>query len=120
MLTGTPPFGGRGKIELACKVALEDERPGRPRDSEKLGFTNEVWEVLQKCWEREPSARPSADLVAACLKQASETWVVDVPAFLLASYAGVERVMDMKRDWAEDLANELDEVRQRDRTPLFG
>ena len=114
VLTGTSPFAKRGKTELACKVVLEGERPRRPRDSEKLGFTDKVWKVLQQCWEKTPSARPPVDDVSTCLKQAMETWAVDVPAFMLASKAGVEQVMNMKEDQAKDFANQLDQVRCRD------
>jgi len=114
VLTGTPPFARRGKTELACKVVLENERPPKPRDSEKLGFTDKVWGSLERCWEKHPSARPKIDAVSACLKQAAETWVVDVPAFMLASKAGVEQVMNMKEDQAKDFADRLDEVRLRE------
>ena len=114
MLTGTPPFARRGKTELACKVVLENERPPRPRDSKKLGFTDKVWGSLERCWEKWPSARPKIDAVSACLKQAAETWVVDVPAFMLASKAGVEQVMIMKEDQAKDFTDRLDEVRLRE------
>jgi len=110
VLTGRPPFARRGKTELACKVVLEDEQPPRPRDSEKLGFTDKVWETLRRCWEKKPSARPSADVVSACLKQAAEAWVVDVPAFLLASEAGIGQVMSLREDQAKDLVNRLDDV----------
>ena len=113
MLTGTSPFARRGKTELACKVVLEDERPPRPRDSEKLGFTDRVWENLGRCWDKKPPARPSVDVVSACLKHAAETGVVDVPAFMLASKAGVDQVMNMKADQAKDFADKLDEVRSR-------
>ena len=111
MLTGTPPFGKDGMTELVCKVVLEDQRPSKPRDSEKLGFTDDVWETLQRCWEKKPSARPPIDAVSACLKQAAKTWVVDVPAFMLASRAGVEQVMSLKEDKARAFADRLDEVR---------
>ena len=111
MLTGTRPFARRVKAELACKVVLEDEWPPRPRDSEKLGFSDGIWESLQRCWEKEPSARPSADTVSACLEQAAETWVVDVIAFMLASKAGVDQVMNMKEDQAKEFADKLDQVR---------
>ena len=114
MLTGTPPFARRGKTELACKVVLENERPPKPKNSEKLGFTDKVWGNLEWCWEKQPSARPKIDVVSACLKQAAETWVVDVPAFMLASKAGVEQVMNMKEDQAKDFADRLDEVRLRE------
>ena len=111
MLTGTSPFAKKGKTELACKVVLENERPQRPRNSEKLGFTEGVWGILQTCWDKVPSTRPSIDIVSAFLKQAAETWVVDVPAFMLASKAGVAQVMSLKEDQAKDFANQLDEVR---------
>lgn len=117
MLTGTSPFAKKGKTELACKVVLENERPQRPRNSEKLGFTEGVWGILQTCWDKVPSSRPSIDIVSAFLKQAAETWVVDVPAFLLASKAGVAQVMSMKQDQAKDFANQLDEVRIRQLEP---
>ena len=110
MLTGTSPFARKGKTELACKVVLEDERPPKPRDSEKLGLTDKVWESLEKCWGKEPSARPSVDAVSTCLKQAAETWVVDVPAFMLACKAGTEQVMYLE-DQAKGFADRLDEVR---------
>lgn len=110
VLTGTPPFARRGKRELVCKVVLESERPPRPRNSEKLGFTDHVWEVLQKCWDKDPSARPPIDDVSACLKQGTEIWVADVPAFMLASEAGVEQVMNMREDQAKDFVNKLDQV----------
>jgi len=117
VLTGTPPFARRGKTELACKVVLEGERPPRPRDSEKLGFTDRVWESLQRCWEKKPSARPSVDAISACLKHAAETWEVDVPAFMLASRAGVEQVMNMREDQAKDFADRLTEVCSRGTRP---
>ena len=111
-----------GKMELACKIVLEDERPPRPRDSEKLGFSDKVWDSLQRCWEKKQSARPSIDAVSTCLKQAAETWVVDIPAFLLASKAGVEQVMSFKEDEAKDFADRLDQVGSREIRlyPLIG
>ena len=119
VLTGMPPFARRGKRELVCKIVLEDERPQQPRDSEKLGLTDEVWEVLQECWGKVPSTRPSVDIVSVCLKRVADTWVVDVPAFMLASKAGIDEVMNMKDDQAKDFANRLDKVRLRDYPPTL-
>ena len=110
VLTGGPPFARRGKAELICKVVLGDGWPPRPRDSGKLGFTDEVWESLLICWRREPSARSSINAVSTCLKQAAESWVADVPAFMFASEAGVEHVMNLKESQAQDFADMLDKV----------
>ena len=111
VLTGSPPFTRRENKELACKIVLEGERPLRPTDSGKLGLTDEVWGTLQRCWEKEPSARPSIDEVSAYLRLATENWVVDVPAFMLASKAGIEQVVSSKGEQARDFADRLDEVR---------
>lgn len=111
MLTGAPPFARRGKTELACKVVLEGERPPRPRDSEKLGFTDEVWESLRRCWDKKPSHRPSIDAVSTCLERAVETWIVDVPAFMLASANRVREVTNLKEDQSREFADKLAEVR---------
>ena len=113
MLTGAPPLARRGMTELACRIVLDDERPPKPRDSEKLGLTHDVWETLRRCWEEKPSARPPISAVSICLEEAAKTWVVDVPAFMLASRAGVEQVMKLKEDRAKDFADRLDEVRPR-------
>ena len=78
MLTGTPPFEKNW------------ERPRRPRDSEKLGFADKLWGSLRRCWDKEPHARPTIDAVSACLEQAAETWVADIPASMIASKAGAE------------------------------
>lgn len=111
---GARPFAGDEGTELACEIVFNDKRPQRPINSERLGFTNEVWDVLQKCWEKKPSARPSIKDISACLKHAVRTWVVDVPAFMLASKVGVENVMNMREDQARDFANKLDEVCSRE------
>ena len=78
-----------------------------------MGFTDKVWGSLQRCWEKKPSARPTIDVVSACMRQAAETWVVDVPAFMLSSEARGEQVMNTKEDQAKDFADKLDEVRPR-------
>ena len=111
---GARPFAGNGGTELACEIVFNDKRPQRPMDSERLGFTNEVWELLRRCWENKSYARPSIEEVSTCLERATETWVVNVPAFLLASKAGVRQAMDMKEDQAQDFVNNLEEVRKCD------
>ena len=43
--------------------------------------------------------------------------MVDVPAFMLASEAGVEQVMGLREDQAKDFADKLDEVSSREVLP---
>ena len=61
----------------------------------------------------EPLCTTSIGAVSACLKQAAETWVVDVPAFMLASKAGAEQIENLKEDEAKDFADRLDEASSR-------
>lgn len=76
-----------------------------------LGFTNGVWALLEGCWLNDSASRPSVGVIAAGLREAVETWVVDVPAFMFASEAGVKRVMNLRGEEAQDFANRIDEVR---------
>ena len=103
-----PPFARGKKTELACKIVLEDVRPSRPWDRQTSGLTDKVWQILLKCWEKKPSARPPVDAVSACLEQAAETWHGRCPPI---RFAEVEQVMNLKEDEAKDFADRLDEER---------
>ena len=45
-----------------------------------------------------------------CLTKAARVWVADVPAFLLASEAGVAQVMSLKGDEAQNFVDKLYKV----------
>ena len=120
MLTGAPPFANREKQELACKVVLSDERPSRPSDSESLGITNEIWSLLEICWIKDATSRPTANDVARCLKGAVKYWIADPIAFLAGSEAGVQEVINMGHERAQMIADELDKVRDRMNVELVG
>lgn len=114
MLTGAPPFASRQKAELACEVLLEGKRPPRPNNSESLGITNELWDLLELCWGKDPSSRPTVNCVIGCLEGVASNWTADTTAFLLASEAGVQEVMGMEREKAQKIADDIDEVRRRE------
>lgn len=110
MLTGRSPFYKRGKSELAYQVVQENKRPLPPQDSERLGITASVWDMMVNCWDKKVSARLQIESVITCLTKAARVWVVDVPAFLLASEAGVAHVMGMQGDEAQNFADKLYKV----------
>jgi hypothetical protein len=112
VLTGAPPFASQQKPELACQVVLDGERPPRPRNSESLGITNEIWDLLERCWAKDASSRPAAKHVVHSLERAIKHWTADTTAFLLASEAGVQEVMSMDHEKAQKFADELDTVRR--------
>ena len=92
---------------MAYQVLLENKRPLRPLDSERLGITDVVWETMVTCWAEKVSARLQIESVIKCLMQAARVWVADVPAFLLASEAGIAQVMGLKGEESQKFVDKL-------------
>jgi len=112
VLTGAPPFASQQKPELACQVVLEGKRPPRPSNSGGLGITDEIWYLLELCWAKDASSRPVVNHVVRSLENIVEYWTADATAFLLASEAGVQEVVNMKNEQAQKIADDLDKVRR--------
>lgn len=109
MLTCARPFTKKQGTELAYKIVLTNERPPRPGNSESLGFTKEIWNLLESCWSRDVSSRPTAKRVVNRLEGAAKGWTANPAAFLAGSDAAVLEMMGCKK--AQWLADELDKVR---------
>jgi hypothetical protein len=73
VLTRLRPFHGLsiGGIVLAV---LAGERPGKPCEAESLGFSDSLWELVQMCWSKEGSDRPSAQRLVDHLFGVFEAW----------------------------------------------
>lgn len=39
-------------------MVIEGTRPKRPSNSAEVGLSDEIWAIMQACWEREPTKRP--------------------------------------------------------------
>jgi len=73
VLTGNPPFPNCNGVVVMRKV-VEGEHPGRPRGGEGVWFTDDLWEMLERCWSPQPERRPTVDAVLRCLEQGSTAW----------------------------------------------
>ena len=73
VLTGQPPFQNCNGMVVMRKV-VEGERPGRPRGGEGVWFTDDLWEMLERCWSPQPERRPAVGTVLRCLGQRSMAW----------------------------------------------
>ncbi|KAF9789442.1 kinase-like domain-containing protein [Thelephora terrestris] len=62
VLSGQVPFAAYRDPEVVSKV-LEGKRPERPREDAGKPFTDDIWEVLEHCWEQQPRDRPSVQCV---------------------------------------------------------
>jgi len=62
--TGKAPFYGIAPITVAVRV-LDGKRPPRPTHQD---LTNHLWEMVQRCWSRDPQHRPDISEVILCLR----------------------------------------------------
>jgi serine/threonine protein kinase len=74
VLTGLRPFHHLGHYAAVIAVR-EGERPGKPLNSESLGFSDALWRSMTACWSKSSSARPTAQQLLHYFQHASHTWV---------------------------------------------
>ena len=73
VLSGEAPFRVYSNPIVIQKV-MEGERPGRPQGEKGPRFTDDLWEMLERCWSPQPKDRPTIDAVLKLLEQVSTTW----------------------------------------------
>jgi len=73
VLSGHVPFPGCKDVVVVHKV-LGGERPGRLRGAKGLWFTDEIWEMMERCWSPQPEHRPGVEAVLECLERVSAVW----------------------------------------------
>jgi len=65
--TGQAPYHDSPPTTAAVGV-LRGNRPGRPTDP---SVTDDLWEMIKRCWNREPERRPEISQVVLSLRTAS-------------------------------------------------
>ena len=53
---------------------LNGDRPKKPDDAALLGFTEELWETIERCWSEDRNARPGVEVIYSCLDDAVPLW----------------------------------------------
>ena len=56
VFTGALPFGDH-QIFVAVLAIMEGQRPPRPTHPK---FTEDLWKLVQRCWDQDPRERPEA------------------------------------------------------------
>ena len=74
VLCGTPPYWEIQNIGAVIIAIMNGGRPRKPEAMESIGFTNEMWEIIQRCWSVDLSARPDVGTVLSHLNHATWSW----------------------------------------------
>ena len=74
ILTGFPPFHGLSVLQIMLALATGGH-PVKPLYPESLGLSDELWELVQSCWSKSISVRPTAQELYDHLSHASLGWV---------------------------------------------
>jgi hypothetical protein len=66
--------------ESVTYSVVAGKRPARPPNSQKMGFSNDLWKLLGGCWKEKSAKRPTAKAVREFLQKATPTWTFWLPA----------------------------------------
>ena len=75
VLSGHVPFPALDRWPAVMAV-LDGKRPRRPQGAGGEWFTDDVWGILERCWNPAPGDRPSVNSVLRCLERASKSWTL--------------------------------------------
>ena len=76
VLSGRVPFAGYHNLIVMQKI-IRGEHPERP---EGVWLTDDLWEVLERCWSPQPRNRHAVESVLECLGLASAAWELLLPS----------------------------------------
>ena len=62
VFTGKIPFGELKNEAVVYRVS-RGVRPEMPRNAQAVGLTDDVWTLLESCWQQDPQKRPSMEEV---------------------------------------------------------
>ena len=59
---------------IAVHAVLEGIRPMHPEGAKQLGFSDELWRMVEICWLEDRDARPDVGNILSCLNDAAAFW----------------------------------------------
>ena len=74
VLCGHHPYVGIELDILVVNAIIEGVRPEKPEGAARLGFTENLWRILEQCWLEDRSARPSVEDILPYLNDATLYW----------------------------------------------
>ena len=74
VLCGNAPYWEITNEPAVINTIINGEKPQKPEAMEKLGFTVELWGLIERCWSVDASARPDVRTVLSHLNHATWSW----------------------------------------------
>jgi len=71
VLSGLAPFAPSG-LPVIIRDVLDGKRPTRPQGVQGELFTDDIWEMVERCWKHQPTLRPGLNYVLRCLQDARQ------------------------------------------------
>jgi len=59
---------------MAVNAIMEGVRPRKPQDAKQLGFSDELWSIVEQCWLEDRDARPEVESILSYLNDAATFW----------------------------------------------
>ena len=69
------PYDG-WETERINDAISQGVRPYKPAAAAQLGLVDELWELLQRCWEEKREVRPDLKTIRTCLEGVVPLWHV--------------------------------------------
>jgi len=74
VLCGHHPYVEIQSDILVMNMVMDGTRPEKPQDAARLGFNDELWNIVKLCWSEDRNVRPRIDGIASCLDDATAFW----------------------------------------------
>ena len=66
--TGRHPFS-EFTVPVITSEIIDGRRPARPQEAQRLGLTDSVWDMTDRCWRHDPAQRPTMRKVVRLLRE---------------------------------------------------
>ena len=74
VLCGHHPYVEVPSNLLVMSAIVEGNRPKKPEGATRLGFSNDLWIIIEWCWLEDRSKRPRTEDILSCLNDATAFW----------------------------------------------
>ena len=74
VLCGNVPYGEITNRAAVINAVMNGRRPQKPEAAESLGFTDELWKIVERCWSVDAGTRPDVRTVLSHLNHAIWSW----------------------------------------------